>query len=886
MRIHGGSRLRDYCNPCTETQYNLGYALWRIPPLFMKIEVPILKKCDVLVIGGTVEACRQVEDLRRKRQCAVVLAAAMDFLGEELTGFGRIDSPPAHRLGGTPAAVKAALEEQVLSSGAQLLYRAVPVRPAYDANRHVAGWLFLGDGGYFAVAAAVVVDATRTGVAMRQLPGMRRSGGGMCEHLLRLHLLGGCAAPRSGDKAQVSLVSVEGRQLPLCCYERRVNCRIGDGNAMAREEARLRNEAWGSGTVAIAPLCEAAAVGERTAAGCSEAVEMAAGAAVRLNGQPELVTEAVLERLNRAIRQLDPVTFGERRLSSGGVEWDIAWKNHCRCERMRTLKRLPLELGAIPSGEEFAVLVAGGGTAGVKAAVSAAEKGLRALLLSRRSSLGDPGSRPEESHRLLAEALAAGVDVRFNCRMAGVALCGRRVAGVAFATPAGNCQLYRAAVVVDATGEAAVAAAAGALTAPLMPGEPVARSAALVPPDTPLEAGGGYQFVWPDDVLDFTRALVMAHDKFRRKFDVSPEVRGGEHQHIVGELMIQPQDIVMGRDYHDTIAEFHGRFDVHGASIHPLFMMAPPVERRFAARLPLRALLPQKLEAILVLGHGMSIHRDAAPVFALPEENARLGSIAGSIAARAVHSNLSLRDPQLASGIFPAAVSPAEQGGNAIPPPEAEMQLRRSAAVLLRPDQERRRLQALFEQQPTLELAKLLAFLGDSSGRDFLQHAIAQAHWENGRDPGTGAQSGTGAYCAIDTLFFALRAIGGAPQAAFARLRELTPEMALSHFRAIAMYFVRWPASAAAAEWERLLAAPGVAGHALGTIAAAPLHNRPELNDWSVRIVQLRELYTAAALFCCQPLSRESRRSLEAYRDSPQALYAEFAAAVLSRRSR
>ncbi len=901
----------------------------------MRIEAPILRKCDVLVIGGTLAGCRQVLSLREKRQCNILLAAQLNYLGEDVVGSGAQSVSDVRKWLGdetlTPAGIKAALEDKVLGCGADLIYEALPVKPALDVNHHIAGWLFLGRGGYFVIAAAVVIDATQDGFLSRQIAGNSRKLGGTCEHVLRLRQLGGCAVPADKEKdharAGLEMIKVDdvtgvSATFPLCLYERKVACHLGDDAALAREIAKLRNDAWSTDTVAQAQLCEV------VINGAPEAV--VADGILRTTGDGADLSEKVVSRLNGAIRQLDPVAIPDRK-SAHSDDCDVVWKNMARGERYRAYKRVSYELSSIPNGEEYDVIVVGGGTAGAPAAIAAARSGAKVLLIERLSELGGImtagrigvyyhgnrcgfctemahgmaklGDAPEydvngsvscrewKNHWLLKTALEAGVEVRFQYIFAGVAMTGRSVSGVAIASPHGNCTLCHARCVIDATGDAAVAAAAGALVSSILPDEPIVQGAGLNPliPSN-VCTNTDYQFICDSDCVDVTRAFVMAHDKFRKRFDVSYIPGTRERRRIVGEFYVQPQDIFMHRRYHDVIAVCYSCFDTHGAIIHPLLMMIPPgadhVDLR--AQLPLRALIPQKLDGLLVVGLGLSAHRDAMPVLRMQPDAMNIGYSAGLAAALTVKRKCSVRalplkelqEQILAEGILTPDEIPAADTADEV---DAANPVSRLAAIFLRPDQERRRLQARFEQKPSLELATILAFLGDSSGRDFLQHAIAQAHWDTGWNYRGMGQFGM-SVSPLDTLFFALRAIGGSPLAAFTKLKELEPDMELSHFRAIAMYFIRWPSSTAAIEWQRLLNAPGMSGHALPSLKETPHHNSTDVCDNSVRNHQLKELYIAAALFCCQPLSRDARVILEAYRDSPQAIYAEFASQILNRR--
>ena len=133
-----------------------------------------------------------------------------------------------------------------------------------------------------------------------------------------------------------------------------------------------------------------------------------------------------------------------------------------------------------------------------------------------------------------------------------------------------------------------------------------------------------------------------------------------------------------------------------------------------------------------------------------------------------------------------------------------------------------------------------------------------------------------------DTSLLALRAIGGGAEAVLAKTLELKPDSEFSHVRATCLCLMRAPDARAAAPLAALLAAPGVAGHAVRSMAGAIASVRPEWNDTSERNDQLRELYLAAALLAVDPSNATAKASLASYRDGLQGAYAPFAAAALN----
>ena len=128
----------------------------------------------------------------------------------------------------------------------------------------------------------------------------------------------------------------------------------------------------------------------------------------------------------------------------------------------------------------------------------------------------------------------------------------------------------------------------------------------------------------------------------------------------------------------------------------------------------------------------------------------------------------------------------------------------------------------------------------------------------------------------LDTLLFALSAVADSPVYE-KKLRELNPEHAFSHFRAICRVLMRHPHKKYAGMLESLLTAPGVSGWAQKNLADTVRANRAEVNDTTVRNSQLKELYLAKALCACEPSSALAASILKDYADGLQGIYALFA---------
>ncbi|MBO7742088.1 MAG: FAD-dependent oxidoreductase, partial [Victivallales bacterium] len=470
---------------------------------------------------------------------------------------------------------------------------------------------------------------------------------------------------------------------------------------------------------------------------------------------------------------------------------------------------------------------------------------------------------------------------------AGVLMQDRKVCGAVLLDDHGDFSIVRARVVIDATGNSVVAAQAGATLSEPHYQEPAVQGAGLSPfiPGQ-VYCNSDYQFIDESDAEDVTRAFVMAHDKFQQEFDVAVLPGTRERRRIVGDVTIQPQDVLLHRRWRDTVAVAASNFDTHGFIQHPMLMMRPPDEEPLQAHVPLRALLPVSLDGMLVTGLSISAHRDAMPVLRMQPDVQNQGYAAGIAAAMAAAAGCPLREVNIAElqrrllekEILPSEAVASVDGEIASGNLSADQEI--LAKIFMRPDKGRREVKSRFLARPNLDDALILAFLGDSTGRELLRTSISGSGWDEGWNyRGMGQFGASGSL--MDCLLFALRSIGGAAAEIMRLLAALEPESAFSHFRAVTMYFMRWPHQEAAARLERLLECPGFSGNHVGTLAEAMRSNRPDMNDNSVRNRQLKELYTAAALCCCAPGNDFACKILTAYRDGMSGVYSAFAAQVL-----
>ena len=552
-------------------------------------------------------------------------------------------------------------------------------------------------------------------------------------------------------------------------------------------------------------------------------------------------------------------------------------------------QRVPFALRGGATETMVDVLVVGGGTAGAAAAIAAAREGVHVICAEALDVLGGPPARMPQGEPapftpcgfaqrcaahaatgnladwLRQEARQAGVEVWWNTRLGGVLRSKRKITGALLVDGRGVMRLVHAKVVVDATGNALVAMAAGAPASSLTPDAPSGQGVGGISLGT-IRLNAYTQKIpfCEGDALDVTRMRLRLLDHS----DGGDRHSVGERFRIVGDLTVQPHDIILSRHYRDAIGLARGSFGTTGSEAHSLLLSLLPAETTWEAWLPLRALLPLKLDGLLTTGLGISVHWDALSVLGHPGDLQNLGYASGLVAAAAAHLDRPLREVPLRpiqqklveEGILPTdALMVTDDENSATLTPE-RMTLYQAAVIFQRPDRARRQLQAVFEHHPTLLVAEILAFLGDSSGRDLLKQILHSTAWER-NFPGT-------VNTPLDCAILALRIIGGGAMALLRKLQELDAASPFSHLRAVCLYLQRWPSKEAIPQLERILTSPGFAGH-----AASP--------DDEAALMQLRELYVAGALKACSPDSELATASLTAYRNSPCLLHAVYAEKLL-----
>ncbi|MBT3290816.1 MAG: FAD-dependent oxidoreductase [Victivallales bacterium] len=412
---------------------------------------------------------------------------------------------------------------------------------------------------------------------------------------------------------------------------------------------------------------------------------------------------------------------------------------------------------SLPILGRYDVVVVGGGTSGAPAGIAAARQGAKTLVLEYLHGLGGVGTlgmigkywygnrvgfaaeSPENPIEVrmqfyLSELRKAGGEVWFGTLGCGAVTDGNRVTGVVVATPFGR-GVVLAKVVIDGTGNADIAAVAGAETRFVDPFFALQNS--HIPP---REIGASYingnrAPIDAADPVDVTSAMA----KFpARSFDRGQIISSRERQRIVGDYELDWLDQLNRRTFSDSITLGQSDYDSHGYQVHPYFMLKPARppgdhKRQFYSFVPYRCLLPKGLNGILVVGLGISVHRDALPIVRMQPDLMNIGYAAGLAAARSAKAGTSLRDldvDRLQAELVAVGILARDVPSQRDSYPLSATALAAAVAglptgyeglalVLADPEQSKPLLRAAYDQsaaEERLAYAHVLGILGDAHG--------------------------------------------------------------------------------------------------------------------------------------------------------------------------
>lgn len=330
---------------------------------------------------------------------------------------------------------------------------------------------------------------------------------------------------------------------------------------------------------------------------------------------------------------------------------------------------------SVPVLDRVDVLVVGTGTSGASAAAAAAGEGANTLATDMNPGLGGTGTfgavdsywygqrsgllddvraQTRNLHKQLGQSASRSkwnIDTKAQALHQLVTERGARiltrsfalaalvdddqVCGAVFCTPAGLGAVL-ADVVIDATGDADVAALAGA---PLQYGAERTHAtmwcslAQFAEPGRSQNNFGGIVDV--ADAEDYTRAVLAARRRGGTLHDHGIYLAPRETRNILGRVRLSLTDQLIGRRWPDVINVHFSNHDIKGKSesIWTAMGLIPP---NLEIEVPLRALLPRGLDGVLVTGKALSATHDGLAAVRMQADQENLGGVAGLLADRCV----------------------------------------------------------------------------------------------------------------------------------------------------------------------------------------------------------------------------------------------------------
>jgi len=588
---------------------------------------------------------------------------------------------------------------------------------------------------------------------------------------------------------------------------------------------------------------------------------------------------------------------------------------------------VPQDTTSLPVLGTYDVVVVGGGTSGAPTGIAAARQGAKTLVCEYLHGLGGvgtagaistyywgnrvgftatiPGERKwvieEKMEWYRQELLKAGAEIWFGTIGCGALVRDGKVVGAVVATPQGR-GVVLAKVVIDATGNADIAAAAGAPCLYTDETEFGMQGTGLPPRNLGATyANTDFTVTDETDMVDIWQVFVYAKDKYPNAFDQGKLIDTRERRRIVGDLTMTLSDQVNLRTYPDTVVVAFSNFDSHGYTVDPYLLLEHPHKKGFYVNVPYRCMLPKGLEGILVAGLGASMHRDAVPLTRMQADLQNQGYALGVAAAMAARAGSLLRQIDIRAlqqhlveiGNLPKSVltdvdsypmSPAAIAAAVASLPD---EFKGAAVVMAHPEASLPLLRKAFAAangDAKLAYAKTLAVLGDATGIDLLIAKVTAADaWDAGWNYRGMGQFG-GALSDLDGLIVCLGRTRDrrALPAVLAKLQMLRPETDFSHHRAVALALESIGDRSAAKPLAELLSMPGMNGYLCNSIDVVRQREADQNTvGVAVRRDAIRELMIARALYRCGDYHGQGRKTLEAYTHDLRGHLARHAKAVL-----
>ena len=883
----------------------------------------------------------------------------------------------------TPYRVKSALDEALVASGVQFLTGCFATDVLVGPDGAPAGIVMSNRSGRQAVRAKVVIDAT-VGASLARRAGARFRRVARGTRPIRHVVVGGKAVASVPHRTLDVAYESKGERYPVYEYSLRVPMADGDFRSLVGALNRARGVTHTKGVVDSSEMVfhvpEATIVspGLRTKdwpGAAAVDVSLVRPAGIEALYVLSAYADLGADQLERALRPCEHAAVGRRIGASaaaqaarlpraekvdfgrtGAREGVARVREHLTTVRFRDKPSLELGMQRLPVLASVDVVVIGGGTSGASAAIGASRAGARTLVVEYLDELGGVGTAGligaywygnrtgftaeidrrfgerwnviERAEWLRREIVRNRGEVWFGCFGCGALVKSGRVVGVLVATPIGA-GVVRAKVVIDSTGNADIAAAAGARTQfSISSFGGLSVQLAGYPR---RELGDSYNnsaFTMVDDTDVFDRWHLLYHGRRgKRAYDVGQLIDTRDRRRVVGEYVLKTTDILNARTYPDTICHMRSNFDAAAFPDSEMLLVRDMKGPVYSCDFPYRCLLPKGLDGILVTGLGASTERDAMTLTRMQPDLQNQGFAAGvaaGLAARRGGSTRRLDVRALQTALVRKGIARARVLTDRDSYPLGASTLARNvatlagltmeigheskkddatfhalAAVMSHPRKSipylKRAYRAAADEKTKITYARVLAVLGDDAGLPTLLRAVSgKSGWGKGYGL-TEHRATKNTFVEIDRLVIAL-GFTRSPEARpvlLEKLALLDADGELSHFKAICLALRLQKHESFARPLAALLDKPKMSGHARDAVYYTersdgddPLRvsrrareggdpNRNGLNS------KFRELLVAALLFECGDVDGKGRAILEAYTRDVHGHFARYARYVL-----
>ncbi len=913
--------------------------------------IPVCAKVDLVVVGGN-EGGIAAAWAAAESGSSVLLVNGNYFFSDDVAAKARYwlekDEIPQGQFAKSlvegitsgksseivPAIYKRRIEQLLLDAGVRFQFNSRPVGLLVDGAGDAAGVVVANKAGLQAVVAKMVIDATPT-AALARMAGAETTPWPDEQVTVSRTFYGG-DVPHACVRGNFRELSLE-VSMPQGSWPERCRAEVALREAYNRVDARRAH----AHTMHMIEPVSIVSISEQEDAswkggdsldisrGCPKGV-----ANVYVVSQAADVPRGWAEKLTRPVHLAD---WGERvghaahqAAAARNMPSDVSVKtmpdaaailgldvaellDGCRAYSTTDLGTVPQAETAVPVWASYDVIVVGGGTAGMPAAMGAANHGAKVLVIEMFGLIGGNRELGTASYwkgypygynqfgsvaskwraaDAFEAARKAGVDIWYNTFACGAVKEKTRVCGVVVATPMGRGAVLGK-VIIDATGDADVCVAAGAEYHYLNDGDLCLQEASY------RGIKGLYGNVLPIDHLD-VYSSTMHHVLARNAgpydvWDYYPMAAIRETRLIKGDYVINVIDQIIGRTYRDLVGVSWSAYDPHGYHNSDFIYagLMPPTKHEtkpgFATYFPLRSMLPAGLEGIMVAGRSHSVTHDVQASVRMNPDLINFGYAAGCVAAHAIGTNTTLREAELA----PVQDHLAEIGNMSeedratrcvdVPSPTDE-ELKTAAAdpntklqmaTLLRAEgRSLPYVQASFARKPTLVKAKLLCMLDDPTAVPYL------CEWLDQHPLGEGQAYAWDAFLSVSDVESVIWLLGRTrdTRAVPALLRKLdqcgTDGTSFSQIRALTTALGRIGSPDAAAPLSQFLAKPGVQGH-------VDVAGKPESLRAESFVRSYVELHVAAALMRCGDQADLARTTLRGYLDDWRGIFVRYAGHVL-----